>query len=292
MAFNLDSYRQKEFAQHVFGHGLQAESYGKQGYELKLLAVYLRDECGMSDKEIREYLIKFCEKEIEGYHFRRHYKLIETACKYAKDKKNVLIQVDSLPVYQEEVMYIDSLDISYDEKKLMFSILMLKKLDRECFEQRNGGEYKMAYLAADEQKLCFLKKAAGTSSKLDIPKDVFYHWREKGYIRVSFAGFILDFMDQMEHNGIEIMQIKHYDCFGAYWDLLFNGDKVTTCKVCSKPIKKTSANKCYCKEHMKFTEPTVAHKTKQMECGNCGRKFFVSAHAVKARICPSCARKE
>lgn len=246
----------------------------------------------MSEREIEEYLVKLCEREIEGYHFRRHYKLIESACKYARDKKNVLIQVDSLPVYDSEIQYIDSQDISYDEKKLMFSILMLKKLDKECFEQRHENEeYKMGYLTADDEKIRFLKKTSGIATKTDIPKDVFYHWRETGYIRVSFAGFILDFMDQMWHDGIEVMAVEHYDSFGAYWDWFFNADKMTVCEVCGKPIGKTKVNKRYCKQHTKFKENTPLHMTKQAICSLCGKMFYVSAHASKAKYCPPCSRK-
>jgi len=288
---DIKNFRQKEQAMFIYGHGFQSETERDKARELRLLALYLRDECGMKPREIESYITDFCVEHCANYHFRAYYRMIGNACKYAENKKNVLIQIDSLSVYQNEIEYIDQLDLPYEHKKMMFSILMLKKLDKECYEQRQDGEYKMGYLSADDSKLRFLKKTSGLS-KVDIPKDVFYHWREKGLIRVSYAGFILDFMDQMKHGGIEVMAVKHFDSFGAYWDLLYNGSKMLLCQKCEKPFYKTSGNQFYCKEHRGYRVQTEVHKTKIAVCETCGDNYYVSAHAVKARVCPSCSRQE
>ena len=287
---NVNSFRQKDQAMIIYSRGFQSENERQRTGELKLLALYLRDECGMKRSEIEEYITAFCEQYSPDYHFRAYYRMIGNACKHAENKKNVLIQVDKLPVFQSEVQYIDGLDISYEEKKLMFSILMLKKLDKECFEQRQEGDYKMGYLSADDSKLRFLKKTAELG-KMDIPKDVFFHWRENGIIRVSYAGFILDFMDQMEHDGVEVMSVEHFDCFGAYWDLLFKGDKISLCQHCGKPYHKTGSNQCYCKEHKGMRLQAQLHKAKRRECERCGEAYYVSSHAANAHLCPICARK-
>ena len=290
---NIENYRQKEQAQKIFGHGFQTNSNAGHGRELKLLAVYLRDECNMKPREIWDYLIKFCEAHVSDYHYRAYYRLIDVACKYAGNKQNVLIQVDSLPVSYNEMAYIESLDIPYDHKKIMFSILMIKKLDKACYEQRHEEEYKMGYLSADDDKLRFLKKVSGV--KLNIPKEVLFEWREKGLIQVSYAGYILSFMDQMMHYQEElpeviVMNIRHFDCFGAYWDLMFKGEKMTSCKVCGRPIWKTKANVCYCKEHTEAYAGVPVHMIKPVECQNCGQMFYASAHAAKAKYCPPCAK--
>jgi len=287
---DINSYRQKDHAMIIYGHGFQTENIRQKAGELKLLALYLRDECGLKGKEIEEYVTNFCETYSSDYHFRTYYRMIGNACKHAEDQSNVLIQIDKLPVYQAEVEYINSLDLPYEQKKLMFSILMMKKLDKECYEQRQGGEYKMGYFPADDSKLRFLKKTAGLT-KVDIPKDIFFHWRESGIIRVSYAGFILDFMDQMPHDGLEIMSVEHFDCFGLYWDLLFNGSKMETCKMCGKPFHKTSGNQTYCREHRATRKTAQLHKTIQVVCEKCGKDFYVSAHAARAKICPRCSRE-
>lgn len=293
---NVENYRQKERAVQIFGHGFQSDKKSERNMELKLLALYLRDECLMKPREIEAHITAFCQQYCEDYHFRAYYKMIEGACKYAANKENVLIQINSLPVYQSEVEYIDSLDLPYEHKKVMFTILMMKKLDKECFEQRRQGgeetEYKMGYLSADDDKLRFLKKTSGAASKTDIPRDIFYYWREAGFIRVSYAGFVLNFMDQMDHAGAEVMKVEHFDCFGSYWDLLFKGQHMGLCKVCSKPFRKSSGNQCFCKEHGGHREAAVIHKAKQVICDECGHLFFVSSHAAKAKLCPPCARKD
>ena len=170
---------------------------------------------------------------------------------------------------------------------------MLKKLDKACYEQRHVEEYKMGYLSADDDKLRFLKKTSGV--KLNISKEVFYEWRQKDLIRVSYAGYVLNFMDQLENTEklvipVEMMQVKHFDCFGLYWDLLFKADKMTTCKICEKPIWRNKANACYCKEHAEAYTSVGAHMIKQVECQKCGQIYFTSAHAAKARYCPPCAK--
>lgn len=290
---NIENFRQKEQAQKIFGHGFQSETNAGRGRELKLLAVYLRDECGMKSKEIWDYLVKFCEERVHDYHYRAYYRIIDAACKYAGNKQNVLIQVDSLPVTFQEVDYIEKLDIPYEQKKVMFSILMIKKLDKACYEQRHDEKYQMGYLSADDDKLRFLKKVSGVKS--NIPRDVFYEWREKGLIQVSYAGYILSFMNQMTEHMKDfphttVMEVKHFDCFGAYWDQMFRGDKMTSCDVCGKPIWKTKANVCYCKEHADPYVSVPVHMIKTVECQNCGQMFFASAHAAKAKYCPPCAK--
>ena len=290
---NIDNFKQKEQAQKIFGHGFQTNSNAGHGRELKLLALYLRDECKMKSKDIYEYLAKFCEDHVFGYHYRAYYRLIDAATKYAVNKGNVLVQIDSLPVYGHEIGFIDTLDIPYEHKKVMFSILMLKKLDKACYEQRHTEDYKMGYLSADDDKLRFLKKVSGV--KLNIPKDVFFEWREKDLIRVSYAGYVLNFMEELESTTklvmpVEVAQVKHFDCFGAYWDLWFKAEQMTTCKVCEKPIWKTKANICYCKEHAEAYTNVGVHMIKPAECQNCGQMYFASAHAAKAKYCPPCAK--
>lgn len=280
-----------DYAQKTFSSGFQTDTLYQRGIELKYLAVYLRDRCGLKPKQIRAYLDNFCATHVQDYNFRAYYKMIDKACSFADGKSNVLIQVDSLPVYKSEVDYILGLDIPDDQKKVMFSILMTKKLDMACFEQRGNGEYFMGFLKADAEKLALIKKRACVKRRMNIASDVFYPWREIGLIRVSNTGFLLDFMANMNHDGEEIMSIKQYDCFGDYFDCFLSDKKKSMCKSCGKPITRATT-KIYCSGCAHVAHP-YQHDTlvKECVCSDCGVVYYVDARANRSTRCPSCQKK-
>lgn len=288
----MEHFRQRDMAQKILGHGFQAPNASMWGYELKLLALYLRDQYGMKPSSIKAYLDVFCHDHIRDYHYRSCYRMIDAACKYAQDRKNALIQIDRIDVTEGEAGYIRALDMPYDHKKAMFTLLVIKKLDALCYEKRHAGSrYGMGYLSADEEKMRFFRQASCLPPKINIPRDILFRWREMGLIRVTHAGFILDFMERMPADGETAVSVRHFDCIGLYWDKLEHPEQTGECAVCGKPFRKIRGGRIYCPEHSGYRKGEKPPAVRKMTCEKCGEAFYVSAHAARARLCPPCSRK-
>lgn len=287
-----DSFRQLDAAQDTFGRGFRTSTASGRKQEMKMLSLYLRDRCGLGAKERESYLKNFCSEFIPGFVYRAYYSEIAAACRFAENPENVLIQIDSLPVYKAEVEWLQEMDIPKEEKTVMFCMLMMKKLDRECFIQRHSDQqYKMGFFSAENDKLKALKKQSGY--KGDLALDVFYEWRRRGLVDVTYNGYILRFMEGCEERerGEIVCSVTHYDCFGDWWNMIIAPEKYGRCKRCGKPFR-SSGKRIYCREHEQTREQKDLYSTRQAVCEVCGAPFFVIACDNRTRVCPPCKKKK
>lgn len=285
----LDQYHQRQEAIQIFGNGfVEGASIAVQ---LRLVALVARDICKMHGTELKSFLMKFCEDHIKDYNYRVYYRAIDAACRYANNKEHCLIEVDGIDVYKSEVEYIQSIGLTPKEEKVMFTIMMVKKLDRECFQQRHAGEeYSMLFLSVDEDKMKTIKRLTGITSRLNLPKDIFHSWNQKGIISVTNTGIILNFMKEMVEDGDIVLNVKHYDNFGIYWDCIAGSDKRGVCHCCYKPYKPANNKSIYCKEcsAKHGRKGNELPPVKEITCDNCGQNFYVDARNAKTRICRKC----
>ena len=127
---------------------IYAEKVYKEGFltkyrdtELKLVALYMRDVLGITKKQDRkEALHNFCKEHLPDYHKMKYYKVINRVLEYSCTKKNFLITIDSIPVLQSEIDFINAQDLSLDEKKLLFTLLITYKLRKTYFEIKKPDE--------------------------------------------------------------------------------------------------------------------------------------------------------
>ncbi len=63
------------------------------------------------------------------------------AVNYSKDKKNILLQIDELRIFQTEIDVINALDLDDVQKQVVFAVLVKKKLDEACYAARHDEEY-------------------------------------------------------------------------------------------------------------------------------------------------------
>ena len=177
---NRYKYKDLVYAQKIYSDGFLTKY---RETELKLVALYMRDVLEITKKQERkEALHKFCEKHLKDYHRMKYYKLINKALDYSCSKKNYLINIDSVPVMKSEIDYLNSQDLSIDEKKVLFTLLITYKLRKLYFEIKKPNEpYDNMYFKGGTTQYSDLKKVSNIHNKLDINIDIISELAVKGF---------------------------------------------------------------------------------------------------------------
>lgn len=236
----------------------QAEKIIKEGFsnrhlngELKILAKYYK-YIGKKPKEREELLYTFCKEHIEGFSKVAYFKRLNSALNHAKKRDANLIIVESIPIYKEELDYIDSLNVSHDYKKIIFTLLSLNKLNVEVQKLKGkefngeyyfGGtqrNYKELRLASKIPEASKRNKIKGTHEIIgDLSKDSIIEIAGKGYIKLSF-------MYNLPKDNLGFL-INTFDNIGYYYDYHCGENKVKKCDECGELFKAASNRSKYCK---------------------------------------------
>ena len=123
-------YNEKAYAEHIIQNGFGTKHLNQ---ELTIMAKYFRDN-PVGNEKLKDSLYNFCEKKMKG-EFNRvtYFKNINAAVNKAIDKQEPLIVIDKISVTDEELKRIDSFDIEYDYKKILFTMMVLEKLNKEYY---------------------------------------------------------------------------------------------------------------------------------------------------------------
>lgn len=276
---------------------IYAEKVYKEGFltkyrdtELKLVALYMRDVLGITKKQDRkEALHNFCKEYLPDYHKMKYYKVINRVLEYSCSKKNFLITIDSVPVLQSEIDFINTQDLSLDEKKLLFTLLITYKLRKTYFEIKKPEEpYDNVYFKGSLSQYGDLKKVSNVNSKLDINIDIISQLANKGYVQIYSRGCIrMSFLDMIvDETGEIASEITDYNNIG-YWFEWYNGNKrIGKCE-CGNVFYKKSNCQIYCSDCQGYEKISV----KTLVCCDCGREFEVESSSRRMR-CDDCYKKE
>jgi hypothetical protein len=259
--------------------------------ELRLLVIYYRDVLGLKPKDRKIKLYKFCEDNIPDFNKAVYYKIINRALQRGSNKKQKLVTIDKVDIYKDEVDYINSLDIKYDYKKIMFAFLVQMRLNKIMYEKRNNKEYKATnYFKGGKQKYKNILSMANVSSKIDINDD-FVNDLSQGnspLITVLCKGLIiLNFLNNCKQIGDIAFAVKNYEDVGWYLDYYNHIDKIKLCAYCEQPFKQHYNNECYCRKHKEY-QPI---ETKTLACVDCGHPFTVDARNMTKKRCDECQHK-
>lgn len=281
-------YRQYTLAKLVYDKGFQT-TY-KQ-YELKLLAVYLRDYVFLKPKARKERLVEFCKKHIADYHPRANFRMINTALDYASNKHNVLVEIPEIIVYKSEVAFINLLEISNNAKRLLFAMIVQKKLDKGNYEARHPGKtYNLSFMSNDAPRNRRLGKIAGVAPRVDVAKELLFELFTKHIVETLPNGtVVLTFSDHIVHAGDEAVRVVDYEHIGLYWDYLLGNKKVGICVSCGSPYRSTSNRQKHCVDCQGYAKIETPRE-KIIVCAECGVKFAVRMKAVKTYRCEDCQR--
>lgn len=264
----INRYNELEYAKLVEEHGFQTQYYK---YELKLLAKYWKYR-GIKPKQRKQLLYEFCEKNIADFDQAIHFKLINSVLAYSSKKNSVLIKIESIPILEHEFHYISSLTIDYNYKKLLFALLVEKKLRKEIHDlinQDSDTSHEMSlYININNKLGSTLLQSAKVPSKYKF-NTMIYELNNWGYLTVLEREMIkLNYLDQIINlTSKKITDIHYFAESGLYYDLLTGDKKIRYCEHCGVIMKKKSNNQTKCNECQKSHRTTYINN-KQKEKRN------------------------
>lgn len=236
-------YKERTYAKEILSKGFTSNHIK---YELQLLVKYYK-EFGHKPKERKELIYKFCEQYLEGFDRVIHYKLINSVLNHGSNRKNILVEIDSISITAEELAYIDNLDIDHTYKKVVFTLLVLDKLNKKYHEIRNEPKSNEHYFGGTQKY-----KELISSSKICLNKNNLIHsmiglLNEKGIVQVTGNSSIkLSFIYDIPESDDVSISIKTFDTVGYYYDLHTGENKIKKCECCETPIRITSNRTKYC----------------------------------------------
>ena len=214
--------------------------------EMCLLVLYYRDFLGYKPKKRKEALLQFCQEHWADYKPELHYLMINRALRTA-DKHVRLVTVGYVNVFQEDLDIIDSYDVSYDHKKLLFTILVSIRLDRYYRMLKFDKEYTTNIFYSTDSVMRNIKALAGLTKAGDLNMTMIPDLIDAGAMTSLHRGRLyLDFMDACTQSESSIMEVTCYEDIGSYYDYYNKRKMVTLCDTCGRPFRKTSNRQVRC----------------------------------------------
>lgn len=284
---NKYKYKDMEYIQNILVNGFSKYI----NTELRLIALYMRDVLGITNKQERkEALHNFCENHLPDYHRMKYYKVVNSALTYSCNKNNKLITIDSIPILQCEIDYINKQELSADEKKVLLALLVTYKLRKIYFEIKNPKEpYNNLYFKGCTTQYSDLKKVSNIHNKLDINIDIISELAIKEYVQIYNTGTIrLTFIDNIKYDCEKVaLEITDYNNIG-YWLEWYNGNKrISKCAKCGNVFYKKSNSQVYCTDCRGYDKMNV----KTVVCRDCGKEFEIKSKNNTTDRCSECYAK-
>lgn len=256
-------YNELAYAEQICKHGFQTNHLFT---ELRLLAIYYKQELGYKPKQRREQILEFCEEYIPMFNRAKYYKLINQALRQAENPNACLIVVDKIPIYKKEIDYITHCDVSEDIKKVMFTFLVQWKINKKIYTEKNKKEYTTFFFKGGKNKYNTLKKMSNISNKYNINTDIICELSEKEYITIYHNGLIsLDFLKEcldIEGNSEITFEVKGNYIDIGYWYDYYVSDKenrknIDFCSCCGSAFKKKNNVQKYCSEECALKQKSI-----------------------------------
>lgn len=236
-------------------------------YELTILIKYWKSQ-GIKPKQRKEKAYEFCEKYIENFNDVKYFKRINYALRKGSRRDNPLIIINNIPITDKEIEYINSSNIGYDYKKILFSLLVNMKIKKEICKLKYSNYSGYNYIGGSQKVFNDILNTAKIPNMYKI-NDIINILSQLDYIDVRTRGKInLLFIENIEDSDNIVLSINTYDNIGYYFDL-YNGDKkIIKCIDCGKLIKQSkNKRKKYCsecwKEKQKEWQREAWHKNKE-----------------------------
>lgn len=237
-------YNEKKYVNYILKNGFSSKHINN---ELRLLAIHYKED-NQDENQREKLLYEFCEKKLQAFDRVEYFKKINTALNHAKKDESKLVEIDEIGVSQNELNYIDSLEVSHEYKKIVFTLLILDKLNKEVQKQRDesklNGEHYFGGTNKNYKELIDSSKVPMKSKKIhsiisELASLGIVEIRGNGYIKLSFV-YALERKDEIS------MTITNYDVIGYYYDLHKGLNKVKECEKCYDPIRANSNRTKYC----------------------------------------------
>lgn len=224
-------FDEKKYAEKLLRQGYMTKN--KNVFELNTLAKYYFSE-RQSKEEVKENLIRFCEKHDKHFNIDEWYKIINSTVLYAQ--KGKLVTGKEVHITEIELEYIKQLE-KINEQKVAFVLLVLFKFyDYKKFEVSIEDLYRLGKLNLNSK------------TKLEILQSL----TSKEMIDITMGG--KRFVKFAEKKGMTVIVIRNFDDF-IYEYLKYIGiANIINCETCDKAIVVTSNRSKYCRDCWKDVE--------------------------------------
>ena len=246
--FNQYSYKDIDYAKAIERNGFISNRVKS---ECEVLARYY-NSLGYPKKEIKNKIIEICNRSIKNFYYEMYYSIIESAINAGMKKEPT--QVDYITIYKEELDYINSLDLKYPVKKLMYGILVLKKLSQQAFHSEKMG----FTLVGGADNYTKLKVFSGLKNRLRSEIDYMFSdmlEAELISIRDDNKKYLL-FLDNIQDSKEECFRIEDFETAYLHFDAYNKKYRVNQCECCGILFRDVSKYKPsqYCNKCQKEKE--------------------------------------
>jgi len=243
----LIKYNEKLYAERLLKEGFLTKYIA---YELKILVKYYKQEMKISAKQRKILIYEFCEKYIIEFNRVKYFKIINSALRYGSKGINKLIVINSIQVTDKEIEYINGLEIEEHYKKVLFTLMIKTKLNKELCLQKFNNASKFNFFGGKVELYKEIKQMSKIPDTYDI-NIIINYLSNMGYIDIRNRGRVnLLFIENIELSNDIVFEVNNFYNIGYYFDW-FNGENgVIKCENegCEELVKKTGKNQKYCKE--------------------------------------------
>lgn len=273
-------YNELGYAKQIYDSGFQSKYYG---YELRLLAIYLRDYEKKKPEDIRTFLISFCEKYYPYYTYAAVYKLINKAVTISKNQENILIDIPEIEITEPEYDRVVGYGLSDKLTILMFCLMVRKKLSRKMYEAKNKKKSDSLYIQLSDDMISDIRLMSGIGSK-KILMSMMQVLNQKGAVSAYDNALIrLDFMDGVDPGPV-LLRIHNCDDTSLYFRQFWGDTKVRRCQKCGEPFFSKNNRQMFCVRHQGYE----LSLSRQMVCEVCGKTITISSMDRRSCLCPDC----
>lgn len=238
-------YNEKLYAERLLEEGFLTKYIA---YELKILVKYAKQVGKLSVKDRKILIYDFCEKYITNFNRVKYFKIINSALRYGSKGINKLIVISSISVTDKEIEYINELEIEEYYKKVLFTLMIKIKLNKELCLQKFNNASEFNFFGGKVELYKEIKQISKIPNTYDI-NILINDLSNMGYIDVRHRGRInLLFVDNIESSENIIFEVTNFYSIGYYFDLWNKSNNVIKCENygCNEIFKKKNNRHKYC----------------------------------------------
>lgn len=255
---NEYKYRELDLAERIYRCGFQTNHLPS---ELRLLALYLKTVLGLRPRQVKSKLEEFLQKQMPDYSQEKYYPLINRALRQTAPKDSRLIQIEELPVWQEELDYIRKVPLTakdgvilaedYNCRKLLFAFLVEMRLVQTACRL----ESLPLYFKGDKKRYTELQKTAKIPDQVSLHETLIHCLDQAGLVQILFGGMLrLCFLEELETIPKSVfhqepaLRIRNLTSYGWYFDYANSRPRIRLCSACSQPFRPRTNRQIYCCE--------------------------------------------
>lgn len=243
----IDKFNEKTTVKKLMKYGFLSKK--NLIYQLSLIGIYYKEK-GSKESEVKKHIIEFCEKNMKGFNYIKNFNMIVNAVKAVKNKER-LKEIGIMSVYKHEIDYINSVDFSLEYKKILFTFLILGKIQKE---------YRGNYYLNNPFSELFKRANVSTKNQYNILGDL----KRAGIVNIGQRLAInCVFLENLEGvTSEDVLLVWDFEHIGWSFEQHLSPKSFIICDnpECKKIVKKSANNQKYCKDCSKIMDKIKARE--------------------------------